>query len=99
MSNLGKRLIKSAKEARGINGLINDPHLIMEVRPGGATRRANAAEHCAGVDSLTFTHGDGGEVAIARRDAVAVVDLDHLAVAALPAGECHRAEPCRCARA
>src|SRR5204862_476583 len=32
-----------------------------------------------------------GEVAVARCHAVAVVDLDHLAVAALPAGECHRA--------
>src|SRR5437764_14647739 len=58
----------------------------MEVRTSGPAGRADAAENRACLDILPILHGDAGQVSVARCDPVAVVDLDHLAVAAGPFG-------------
>ncbi len=79
------------RKRAGLNGFIVDPHLIVQVRPGGATRRADAAEHCAGLDRLTLTHCDPGEMAVARGDSIAVIDLDHVAVTPRSFGSNHTA--------
>src|SRR5262245_13449011 len=80
-----------AQEALRIDRFAVDPRLVVQMRSGGAAGRADLADDLAGLDRMADLGVDAGEVAVARRDAVAVVDLDHLAVAALPAGECHRA--------
>jgi hypothetical protein len=58
----------------------------MEVRAGGAPGRSDTAEHGPSIHCLPILHGNAGEMPLARGDAVAVVDLDHPAVAACPFG-------------
>src|SRR3954466_5138438 len=59
------------------------------MRSGGAAGGADLADDLAGLDGVADFGIDAGEVTVACRHAVAVIDLDHLAIAALPAGECH----------
>src|SRR5262249_46839542 len=49
-----------------------------------ATGRAHASDYLAGAHALAFLDVDRGKVAVAGREPVAMVDLDHLAVAAAP---------------
>src|SRR5262245_18836527 len=84
------KLHARAQEALRIDCFAVDPRLVMQMRSGGAAGRADLADDLAGLDRVADLGVDAGEVAIACRQAVAVVDLDHLAIAALPAGECHR---------
>src|SRR5579884_1961481 len=61
----------------------------MQMRTGGASGRADPADHLADADALTDLDVDLGQVAVACRKTVAVVDLHHVAVAAVPAGDGH----------
>src|SRR5215471_17286513 len=58
----------------------------MQMRAGGAAGRAEPADHLAEPDRLSDPDVDLRQVAVAGRDAVGVLDLDHAAVAAAPAG-------------
>src|ERR1051325_7693225 len=63
----------------------------MQMWSGRASGRSNAADDLADLDLLADLNLDLRQVAVARRKSVAVVDLDHLAVAAAPAGGFHGA--------
>src|SRR6266436_5411199 len=72
-----------AQEALRIDSFAVDARLVVQMRSGGAAGRADLADDLAGLDRVADLGVDAGEVAVARRHAVAVVDLDHLAVAVL----------------
>src|SRR5262249_11228680 len=78
-----------AQEALRIHRFAVDPSLVVQMWSGGAAGGAALADDLTDLDRVAALGVDAGEVAVARRHAVAVVDLDHLAVAALPAGKCH----------
>src|SRR5262245_5601826 len=61
----------------------------MQMRAGWAAGRADLADDLAGLLGIADLAVHAGKVAVAGREAVAVVDVDHLAVAALPAGDGH----------
>src|SRR5262249_32004310 len=65
-------------------GIAVDARLVVQVRTGGASGGPDAADDLADADALSFRHVDRGEMAITCRQAVAVIDLNHLAVAAAP---------------
>src|ERR1700722_14537746 len=74
------------QELLRVDRLAVDAGLVMQERPGGASGRAHAAAGLAGLDGLAglqvvLRHG-----AVAGREAFAVVDLDHAALSAAPAG-------------
>src|SRR3954471_7846246 len=56
------------------------------MRPGRAARLADAANDLSDADRLADFHLDCREMCVARRKAIAVIDLDHPAVTAVPAG-------------
>src|SRR4029078_13216409 len=58
----------------------------MERRPSGAAGAAGTAEEGPLVDDLTDRNENRAHVAVTRGDAVAVVDLDHVAITARIAG-------------
>ena len=57
----------------------------MKVRAGGAAGGADEAHKLAAGYLIAYLHVDAGKVAVAGDEAVSVVELDHIAVAALPA--------------
>ena len=67
------------------------PRLVVQVRAGGAPGRADLADDLPGPDRLADAHVDRGEVAVAGGQAVAMVDVDHPAIAAAPARRRHLA--------
>src|SRR5262245_46561341 len=74
-----------------VDRLAIDAGLVVQVRAGGATSRADPADDLANVHRLADLDVDARQVSVAGREAAAVLDFDHVAVAALPAGERHRA--------
>src|SRR5690606_38161436 len=60
-------------------------HFEVEVRAGRAASRTRFADDVAGLYFLAFLHVDTAQVRVARGEAVAMVDLDHAAVAAVEA--------------
>src|SRR5580692_12909800 len=66
-----------------------DAGLVMQMRAGRAPGRADPADHLADANALADANVDLGEMAVAGGEAIAVVDLDHLAIAAAPAGRRH----------
>src|SRR5947209_2690090 len=68
------------------DGHIADAHLVVKVRPRRASGRADLTQLLAALQLLSDRDFDFRQVAVARRQAVAVVNDDHLPVAALPAG-------------
>ena len=62
-------------------------HLEVQVRPGRSSARADHGDAIAGNDDLAGSHQQLRGVRVARRQAVAVIDLDHPAEVALEAGE------------
>ena len=63
----------------------------MEMWTGGSAGRADPADDLSDLDVLPDADVDLGQMSVARRETIAVVDLDHLAVTALPAGVAYRA--------
>src|SRR5690606_37890345 len=63
-------------EAHRIDGLAIHPHLVVQMRAGRAAGRADAADHVPLAERVADGDADLGHVAVACRDAVAVVDLD-----------------------
>src|SRR6516225_306058 len=75
-----------AQELLGVDGFAVDPRFIMQMRAGGAAGRADLADHLSDPDGVADLDVDLREMAVAGRKPVAMVDLDHAAVAAAPAG-------------
>src|SRR3954465_15611239 len=67
------------------------PDFVMDMRASAASRRADAAKARALGQISAHLHADGGEMAIAGVEAIAVIDLPHIAIAATIAGEHHGA--------
>src|SRR5580693_682346 len=61
----------------------------MQMRAGRAPGRADPTDHLADANALADTNVDFRQMAVAGGKSVAVIDLDHLAVAAAPAGRRH----------
>src|SRR5262249_49504184 len=80
-----------AEEFLGVDSLAIDTGLVVQVRAGRAAGRADLADDLADLHVLTDLDQDRREVAVARREAVAVIDLDHATVATRPSGRRHRA--------
>src|SRR5262249_9455036 len=75
-----------AQELLRIDRLAIDARLIMQVRSSRASGRAHPADDLANANGLTFADVERRQVSVPRRQPVAMIDLDHLAVAAAPAG-------------
>src|SRR5690606_3551094 len=73
-------------DARRIDLLAVDQHLVMQVRPGGAAGGADAADDLTLADALALVHVDAVHMRIGRGVAVGMLDAHILAVAAVPAG-------------
>ena len=71
----------------GVNRLVVDAYFVVDVRACGATRRADLANHVAARDVLPHLDIYVREMAVARRQSVAVIYDDDLAVTALASGE------------
>src|SRR4051794_12788430 len=63
----------------------------MQVRPGGTACGTEAADNMAELHRLANADVDRGQVSVTGSKPVAVVDLDHLAVAPEPARARYRA--------
>src|SRR5215218_10733396 len=77
---------RRAEESLRIDGVAIDARLVVQVRAGRAPGGADLADHLADTDGLSLRDIDRRQMAVARRKPIAVIDLDHLAVAAAPAG-------------
>src|ERR1700687_1285084 len=80
-----------AQELLRIDRLTVDPRLVVQMRAGGAGGEADLADGLRDVDRLAAPPADFRQMAVTGGQAMAVVDLDHIAVAALPAGDGHAA--------
>src|SRR5947207_917065 len=69
-----------------IDGVAVDAGFVIQMRTGGAAGRADLADHLADLHDIADLDVDCGEMAVAGGEPVAVIDLDHAAIAALPAG-------------
>src|SRR4051794_13038474 len=75
-----------AQEFLRIDRFAIDAGFVVQMRSGRAAGRADPADGLADLDLLADLHFDLRHVTVAGREAIAVIDLDHLAVAAVPAG-------------
>src|ERR1700712_429113 len=73
------------QELLRIDRIAVDPGFIMQMRAGGAAGRTDRADHLSDLDDIADLDVDFRQMAVAGREPVAVVDLDHPAVAAGPA--------------
>src|SRR4029077_2289427 len=67
----------------GIDRGVVDANFIVEMGAGGASAQANVANGVAAMNLLSGSDGKAGEVAVAGRDAMAMVHRDQFAVSAL----------------
>src|SRR5712691_449586 len=72
-----------------IHGLIVDAHFVMQVRAGRTTGRAHQPDGLSAHHRVANANVDPGQVAIARRQPIAMIDIDDVAVAALPSRDGH----------
>src|SRR5579872_4063055 len=77
------------EEVDGIAGAAVDPDLVVQMNRGHAAGGADETERLVQGDGRADLDEDPAEVGVARGEAVAVVDLDHVAVVAVPAGIAH----------
>src|SRR5262249_1121340 len=78
-----------AEEFLRIDRFAVDAGFIVESRPGRASRRSDFADHLADLPDLADLDVDLGEMAVAGREPIAMVDFDHAAVAAGPSSRHH----------
>src|SRR5215831_18000286 len=80
-----------AQEFLRIDCLAVDSRFIMQMRACRASGRADFADHLSDLDDIADLDADLGQMAVTRRQPVAMVDLDHAAIAAAPARRYHLA--------
>src|SRR3954469_10580234 len=68
-----------------IDGVAIDAGFVVQMRTCGAAGRTDGADYLTDFDDLADLDIDLGEMAVAGRQAIAVINLDHAAIAALPA--------------
>src|SRR5687768_8115775 len=81
--NIGRYLQKGTR----IDGLVVKADLEMQVRPGRTAGAADRADRLAGNDRFTDTRAERGHMGVARSNAVAMIDLDAIAIAGTPSNE------------
>ena len=64
-----------------------EAHLEMQVRAGGAAGGADFADLLATLHQIALAHHDLRGMGVARHEVVAVIDVDHVAVLGMKAGE------------
>src|SRR5690606_31200443 len=79
------------QEGTWIDSAVVDADLEMKVRAGRPAGAADQSDDVSGVDRLSDIRLPGGHVRIARQHAIAMSDLDHLAVTGLSPNETHLA--------
>src|SRR5438093_6752767 len=77
-------------ESERVDGAVAEPHLEVKVRPGAPARATRRADPLTLPDALAQAHAPAGEVSVEAREAAAVGDLDHVAVALVAAGAADR---------
>src|SRR6478672_13743652 len=92
-----------AQEFLRVDRFAVDPGLVVQMRTGRPAGRSDRADDLADFDQIADLHADLGQMAVAGRQAVAVVNFHHAAIAAGPArghhfavrGRPHRIAGCR----
>ncbi len=79
---IGFKLGPGDQKPHRINRRVVAADLVMYVRTGGAAGAPSTANNVAGLHVVAGFDQNGGEMAESRRYALAVIDLDHIAVAA-----------------
>src|SRR3954451_5031965 len=74
-----------AQKLLRVDGVAIDACLVMQMRARGTARRSDAADDLSDADRLPNLDFDRREMRVAGGKTVAMVDLDHLAVPAVPA--------------
>src|SRR4051812_32259805 len=69
-----------------IDGRVVDADFVVEVGAGAASAEADVADDLASVNALTRGDSEAGQVSVTGGDAMAVVELDEVSVAAHVAG-------------
>src|SRR5882757_9866062 len=69
-----------AQKLLRIDRVAVDSRFIMQMRTGGAAGGADRADHLADLDEVADLDVDLGQMAVAGRQSVAVIDLDHAAI-------------------
>ena len=72
------------EEGQRVDRVAVAPHLVVQMRAGRAAAAADLADDAARRDMLADLHVDPAQMCVARRKSVAMVDLDHPAIAAVP---------------
>ncbi len=81
-----REALSGPQELHRVDRLAAHARLVVQMWPGGAASGPGAADDLADLDGLPDVHVDRREMPIAGGEAVAVVDLDHAAIAAAPPG-------------
>ncbi len=79
------------REFLRIDRLAVDAGLVVQMRAGRTPGRTDPADDFADAHGLAYFHVDLGEMAVAGGQAIAVIDLNHVAIAAFAAGDAHSA--------
>src|SRR2546423_10202167 len=84
----------------GIDRVVVRPHFIVKMRSCGPARVANKADHVAAFHDLPGFDKESGEMAISRRQPIAMADDDQVTVRSLalgkddiPVGRCENLGP------
>src|SRR5688500_11350579 len=80
---------RSHQELGGVLRRAPETHLEMQMRPGRAAGRPHFGDLFAPLHQVALAHQDLGGVGVARDQVVAVVDVDHVAILRVEAGEDH----------
>src|SRR5690606_14399945 len=90
-SGFFENMVVGLQERTRIDGAAMDMDLEVKVRPGRTAGAADSADDRAGIDLLPAAGVPSRHVRIASHHAIAMADLDHLAVTGLGTNESHRA--------
>lgn len=74
------------KKTARIDRAIVDAQFVMEMRAGRASGRADVTDNLSAINLIADLSIYFRKMSVTRRQTVAVVDLDHVSVTALPAG-------------
>src|SRR6266850_8317331 len=78
----GAQAHAGAQEFLRVDRFAVDPGLVVQMRTGRPAGRSDGADHLADSDLVADFHADLGQMAVAGRQAIAVIDFHHAAIAA-----------------